>query len=320
MIADSVVNPRPAGAGSRSSVLVVGSLMMDLVIRAPRRPEPGETLFGDDFGMFLGGKGFNQAVAARRLGADVRMIGRVGDDDFGRQIRAALEREGIDARHVGIDPETGTGVAAPLIEPSGENSIVSVPRANMRLTPAYVEMAQSVFDGARITLLQLEVPVDASLTAARLARNAGALVLLNTAPAGDVPHELLGFAGIIVANESEAAMLTGVQVADVAGAVVAAERLRAGGATVIVTLGAGGVVVVGDDCREHVAAHRVTVRDTTGAGDAFCGALAVRLAETGDLRDAVRWANAAGACAVTVDGAEPSLPRRAAVEAQLGMQ
>lgn len=299
------------------ALVVVGSLMMDLVIRVPRRPGPGETVFGTGFGMFLGGKGFNQALSARRLGAHVALVGRVGDDDFGRALREALIREGVDAVGLVVDPETGTGVAAPVIEESGENSIISVPRANMCLTPADVERQGEAIAAADALLLQLEVPVEASLAAARRARAAGTTVLLNTAPAGQIADELLAAANLIVANEVEAAMLTGMGVESVAEAYAAAERLRRPGQIAIVTLGAQGAVAVSDRGRIHAPAHTVTVQDTTGAGDAFCGALAVRLAETGDLAEALRWANAAGGCAVTTLGAEPSLPRRQAVTALL---
>jgi ribokinase len=289
--------------------------MMDLVMRVARRPERGETVFGSEFGMFLGGKGFNQAVAARRLGAAVAMVGRVGDDDFGRRLRAALEREGVDAAGLVTDPEAGTGVAAPVIEANGENSIISVPRANMHLTPGDVEASAPAFEGARAVLLQLEVPVETSLAAARLGRRAGACVLLNTAPAAPVPEELLDAADLLVANEVEAAMLTGQAVGSVEGALAAAERLRRRrDQAAIVTLGGEGAVVVAEGLRLHAPAFPVPVRDTTGAGDAFCSALALRLAETDDLAEALRWANAAGACAVMTLGAEPSLPRREMVE------
>ena len=306
-----------AGDAPRSArVLVVGSLMMDLVFRVPRRPRPGETVFGSEFATYLGGKGFNQAVAARRLGAEVRMIGTIGDDDFGHRLRAALVREGIGVGGICTDAEAGTGVAAPLIEESGENSIVSVPRANMRLTAADVEAA--TFAETDVVLLQMEVPPETSLAAAQRARAEGARVLLNTAPAGDLPAALHTAADIVVANENEAALLTGLTVQTVEQAFAAAERLRrTTGQTAIITLGGQGAVAVGEGLREHQPAHTVAVRDTTGAGDAYCGALAVRLAETGDLREALVWANAAGALAVTVLGAEPSLPSRHALVALL---
>ncbi|MGE3600857.1 MAG: ribokinase, partial [Dehalococcoidia bacterium] len=295
-------------------IVVAGSLLLDLVVRTPRRPARGETVFGTVFGMFLGGKGFNQAVAAGRLGAVVAMIGRVGDDQFGRDLRDALVREGIDTTGLTVDPDTGTGVAIPIIDPSGDNSIISVPRANMRLTSADVGRAGATFAPAEAVLLQMEVPVEASLAAARAGQRCGARILLNTAPAGDVPRALLEAADVLIANESEAETLTGLTVATVAEAFAAAEHLRVRSTQVaVITLGPLGAVAVGPALRHHAPAHAVVVQDTTGAGDAFCAALAVGLTETEDVITALGWANAAGACAVTVLGAEPSLPRRQAV-------
>jgi ribokinase len=299
-------------------IIVAGSLMMDLVVRVPRRPRRGETVFGTGFDMFLGGKGFNQAIAARRMGANVTLIGRVGDDDFGRALTDALTREGIDAGGLVVDREAGTGVAVPLIDPTGDNSIISVPRANMRLTAADVEQAAAAFASAGAVLLQLETSTEASLAAAQLGRRHGAIVLLNTAPAGDVPTALLEAADILIANEIEAAALTGEPVTTVAQAIAAAERLRLRSEqTAIVTLGALGAIVAHAGRNDHVPAYPVDALDATGAGDAFCAALAVRLVETGDLDEALRWGNAAGACAVTRLGAEPSLPRRSSVGALL---
>jgi ribokinase len=303
---------------SAPAVAVSGSLMIDLVVRVPRRPRRGETVFGSEFGIFLGGKGFNQAVAARRLGATVAMIGRVGADDFGGRLRAALERERVDTRALVEDAEAGTGVALPMIDAQGDNSIVSVPRANLRLSPADIAAAAEQLDGCDALLLQMEVAVPATVAAARRARAAGARVLFNAAPQAPVPEELLEQAHVLVVNETEAEGLTGAAVPDVDAALVVAERLTAGGRRLaVVTLGARGAVLAGAGLREYLPAHVVSVRDSTGAGDAFCGALAVRLCERDDPRDALAWANAAGACAVTRDGAEPSLPERAAVLRQL---
>jgi len=205
----------------------------------------------------------------------------------------------------------------PVIEPSGENSIISVPRANMRLTPADVERCAATIAAADALLLQMEVPVAASL-AACAARRAQTRVLLNTAPAGAVPPKLLDAADIVIANESEAALLSGVAVHSVSDAFAAAERLRRrDDQAVIITLGAQGAVARAGEQRLHQPALPVVVRDTTGAGDAFCGALAVRFIERGDLAEALRWANAAGACAVTTLGAEPSLPSRERIIALL---
>ena len=307
-------SPHPLPA----SVLVVGSLIMDLVMRVPHHPAPGETVIGSDFGMFLGGKGFNQAVAARRMGARVAMIGRVGADGFGRSLRAALRREEIDVRGLRTDRETGTGVAAPLIDPAGQNSIVVVPRANWRLTPADVERMRARFQGVDCVLLQQEVPFPALAAAIRLARDAGARVLLNAAPARATPRELLAAVDVLIVNESEASLLMGQSVTNADSAFAAALALqRSSGQSVVITLGERGAAALTAGERIVLPAITVPAVDSTGAGDAFCGALAVRLGETGDLREALHWANAAGACAVMQLGAEPSLPRRADVLARL---
>jgi ribokinase len=301
-------------------VCVVGSFMIDVVMRVARRPRRGETLYAEACGVFLGGKGFNQAVAARRMGAAVAMVGRLGDDPFGRRIVAALAAEGIDAEGVIADPAEGTGLTTPLVEADGSNSIVVAPRANLRLTPTDVERAAGQIRAADVLLLQLEVPPEASAAAARIARAAGRRVVLNPAPALPLPDTLLQLADILTPNEVEAAMLTGLAVEGVEAAFAAAETLRARArpaAVVVVTLGALGAVARGPDLYLHTPAHAVTAVDTTAAGDAYNGALAVALAEGCPLPEALRWANAAGALAVTRLGAEPSLPRRADVAALL---
>lgn len=305
----------------RPRIAVVGSLITDLVIRAPRRPLPGETLIGYSLDVFLGGKGFNQAVAAARCGADVAMIGRVGADEFGDRFLEALAREGIRTDYVVRDPEQGTGVASPLVEDSGDNSIVQIPRANAALSPQDVEWAAPVLENCDVLLAQLEVPPAASLRAAQVARNAasaGVRFILNPAPARQDAADLIRLADILVPNEVEAMGLTGVIASGESaapGPAEAARRLREQGAPVVViTLGARGVLLATDAGEQHFPAHPVNVVDTTAAGDAFCGALAVALAEGRELADAVAFANAAGALAVTRLGAEPSLPRREEVE------
>jgi ribokinase len=298
-------------SGHSPSVCVTGSFMLDLVMRVSRRPERGATIFADDFGIFRGGKGFNQAVAARRMGARVAMIGRLGNDEFAGRFRAAFVAEGIDGSGVVVDDDEGTGVATPLIEADGNNSIVVAPRANMRLSPADVERAAPLINGADALLLQMEVPPETSEAAARIARRAGRLVILNPAPATPVPDSLFRLADLLTPNEVEAAALSGISIDGVAAAYTAAEALRARGAgTVIITLGALGAVAVGERLHLHSPAVPVPVVDTTAAGDAFNGALAVALAEGSELPRALVVANAAGACAVTRLGAEPSLPRR----------
>lgn len=300
-------------ADRQPRVVVVGSLNMDLVAWAPRRPARGESLRGSRFGMFLGGKGFNQAVAAARLGASVTMVGRVGGDSFGASLVDALKAEGVDARYVSRDPVVPTGTAMIVVEPDGANSIVVVLGANLTLEAHHVDAALEAIATADVLLLQLEVPQEASLHAARLARAAGGTVLLNPAPAPDQPlrPDLLRLADWLMPNEVEAAMLTGVS-----GDPLAAARalLSQGAGRVVVTLGPQGSLLVTPDVELRVPAFPVDSVDSTAAGDAFCGALAVALARGQSESDAVRMANAAGALAVTVAGAEPSLPKREAVE------
>jgi ribokinase len=300
-----------------AEVVVVGSFMGDLVIRAPRRPRPGETLVGHSLEQFFGGKGCNQAVAAARTGAGVAMVGRVGDDDHGRQFLALLAREGIDAAHVVVDPDEGTGIGAPVVEDSGDNSIVIVPRANRRLTEADVLAAASSIAAARVLLVQLEVPADASATAARIAREAGTVVVLNPAPAASL-DELAPFEGLVdvlVPNEGEAALLTGIDGDPLAAAKALQGRF---GTEVAVTLGErGSLVLYANGDHEELPAHVVDAVDTVGAGDAYCGSLGARLASGAEMRAAARYAGAAGALAVTRRGAEPSLPTAAEVAALL---
>lgn len=301
---------------SRVRVCVVGSLMCDMVLRLPRLPHRGETLPATDFGIFLGGKGFNQAIAARRMEASVALVGRVGRDDFGRRLRAALRDNGVDDTGVVDDPEQGTGVAIPLVEPDGANSILIAPRANMRLTPEDIEQARPKIEGADIVLLQLEVALEATEAAAHIARRAGRIVVFNPAPALPFSKTLLTQVDVCTPNEVEAAAIAGFPVTDADTALAAADAIRTLGCrSVVVTLGALGAAVLHGDVRRLLPAHRVDAVDTTAAGDAFNAALAVRLVESGDIERAAAWGNAAGACAVTRLGAEPSLPSRGAVEA-----
>jgi len=298
-----------------SDVCVVGSFMMDLVVRATRRPHAGETVIGSSFETFLGGKGFNQAVAAARSGASTAMVGTLGADDFGAQFRACLDREGIDASGVRATSEIGTGVGLPLVEDGGENSIVVVPRANHDLTPLGLRDMASVIEQSAIVLLQLELPVDVVVEAARIARRAGCTVVLNPAPAVSLLDAFSGLFDYVVPNMSEASQLTGVA-CDGEGAARAARAILAdtGARGVVLTLGSQGALVASDGTIDLLDGHTVECIDTVGAGDAFCGAVAARLASGADLASAVAYGNAAGALAVTTAGAEPSMPRRDDVE------
>lgn len=314
------------GLLEKSKVAVVGSFNMDLVFSAPRLPWPGETLSGTAFGMFIGGKGANQAVAAARAGAQVEMLGRLGRDTFGDNIAAVLEEEGIRLKHVVRDPEIGTGVAGIIVQPDGTNSIVVIPNANGRLSAKDVQKGRGVIASADVLLLQLEVPVEASLAAAKIAKSSGATVILNPAPAQDLPDELLRLVDILVPNETEAGHLAGagggasMPTSDDPTQLVRA-LLGRGVGTVVLTLGERGSWIMRSGVAEpvEVLPFSVDVVDTTAAGDAFCGALAVALAEGKSLPEAARFASAAGALACTRMGAGPSLPGRHEVERLLAL-
>lgn len=298
---------------SPNTVVVVGSLVVDLAARVERRPRPGETVTATEFGVFLGGKGFNQAVAAARSGAPARLIGKLGNDPFADWFAAALDREGIDRSGILVCDE-GTGIATPLIDAEGQNTIVVAPRANLALSAEDVAAQAAAIRGASVVLLQLETTVEAVRAAAHIAREAGVPVILNPAPAMPVTDDLLANCSILTPNENEAEALTGIAVDGDEAAWRAAESLsRCGPGTVIVTLGSRGVAVLHHGERRRLAAFPVQAIDSTGAGDAFNGALAARLAAGDSLWDAVRYANAAGALTVTALGAEPSLPRADAI-------
>jgi ribokinase len=297
-------------------IVVVGSINMDLVVRAARIPAPGETILGGAFDTFPGGKGANQAVCAARQGAAVAFVGRVGADAFGRQLVAGLQAEGVGIEKVGMDEAAATGVALIIVAGDGENSIVVVPGANGRLLPRHVEAAAAAFQGADVVLLQLEIPLETVRAAAGRARAAGACVVLNPAPAQALPPDLLAQVDVLVPNESETALLTGLPVSTLAQVEAAARSLLDyGTGDVVVTLGARGALLVGAErTAVHVPAFAVRTVDTTAAGDAFAGTLSVALAEAMPLPAAIRRACAAGALAATRLGAQPSLPMKADID------
>ncbi len=300
-----------------NSILVTGSMNMDLVVRSPRHPKPGETLLGGEFATFPGGKGANQAVAAARLGAPVAMIGRAGNDAFGDQLVATLASDLIDTTWIVRDDDTRTGVALITVADSGENTIVVAPGANGKVSPEQVRASAPAFDQARILLLQLEIPLPAVRQAIQQARERNIAVILNPAPVLPLTPELLAQVDYLIPNQSELTLLSGMDA--VSDPVRAAESLYDKGIRrVIVTLGSEGVLVIekGQEA-QRLPAYRVPVVDTTAAGDAFVGAFAVALAEGRSTIEAARWGNAAGALAVGRPGAQPSLPIRAEFDAFL---
>lgn len=298
-------------------VAVVGSINTDLVVFVPRLPTPGETVSGRDLLTGGGGKGANQAVAAARLGAHVRLLGRVGDDDFGRAAISNLVAAGIAADALLTTPGVPSGVALIFVAQGGQNMIALSPGANARLSAADVDGAWSRLRTAGVLLLQLEVPIEANLRAVELAKRDGVRVVLNPAPApGEpLPTALLEGADVVVPNEAEARSLTGVDVSDLDGAERAARRLREmGPRAAIVTLGERGALVHDGEVATHVPALDVEAVDATAAGDAFCGALGVALARGDSLLEAARFATTAAAFAVTLPGAQASMPTLADVE------
>ena len=292
-------------------VSVVGSFVYDLVAKAPRRPKTGETLIGESFGMFLGGKGANQAIASSRSGASVHMIGRLGKDLFGNQFLEKFSNEGINTDFVIIDDVNGTGIGMPLIDATGDNSIVLIPQANMALSVSDVNNAFEPIASSDVLILQLEVPIDASQRAAEIAKENNTMVLLNPAPAREIPDSFLRLVDVLIPNETETEILSGLKTTTDDQAIEAVRTLTSKGiSTVILTLGHRGALLLTDKIEKRVPGFAIETVDTTAAGDAFCGALATSLAQGSTIEDAIWVANAAGALAVTKIGAEPSLPKK----------
>jgi ribokinase len=281
-------------------VCVVGSANLDLVATAARAPAPGETVLGHSYAEHAGGKGLNQAVAAARSGANTAFVGALGADEAGARLQHVLESDGID--HAGVDILDGvpTGRALITVGDDGENSIVVVPGAN-------AEVVVGSIPDALVVLAQLEIPLDAVADAFRLARSSGATTVLNPAPAAELPDGLLSLTDIVIPNQHELSLLGGSEA-----------LLRRGPRAVIVTLGSEGAMWFSTTGSTEIPPLPVEPVDTTGAGDAFCGAFCARLAAGDPIGTALSWAAVAGALATTVAGAVPSLPHTAAIRAALG--
>lgn len=294
-------------------ILVVGSINMDMVVRTERHPQPGETVLGQNFKTFPGGKGANQAVAAARAGGRVKMIGRLGDDAFGDRLETELKNNGVDTTCIQRTANTASGVALITLDDQGQNTIVVASGANALLTPQDLRDYTPVFEGASVLLVQLETPLATVAKAMALAKLHGVKVVLNPAPAQPLPGSMLAHVDYLIPNEHELALITGMQIIS-----LASDSLHSlGTGAVIVTLGSSGVYISQPNHRTSLPAHVVPVVDTVAAGDAFVGTFAVALSEGKDLIEAAEWGNAAGALAVTREGAQPSLPNRAEIEAFL---
>jgi ribokinase len=298
---------------SRASVAVVGSLNIDIVVSVDHHPRPGETVIGGPLFRNQGGKGANQAVAAARLGQQVGMVGAVGDDDSGRELIEAMNREGVDATHIRVMEDEHSGTALIAVDSEGENTIVVSSGANALVSPADIDAAGPLLEQAAVTLLQLEIPLEAVEAAAGASDGT---VVLNPAPFRPLPASVLDRVDVLVPNAGELAALVGGREAgdDLDDVVEVAARIR-GPESVVVTLGARGALLVSGGSSHPVAAPRVEVVDTTAAGDCFCGALADALVRDLSFEAAVEWAVSCAALSTTRKGAQPSLPSRAEVEA-----
>lgn len=299
-------------------VVVVGSCNLDFIVEVPSLPVPGQTVLGKDVVCRPGGKGANQAVASRRLGANVVFVSATGADQFGVTLRDALSAEGIDLQRL-VTTHSPTGVALIVIDASATNQITVAAGANRRLAPRHLAGLGDLFEPAAVLLLQLEIPVSTCVVAANGAHAAGATVVLNAAPlAGDIDDDLkslLDVTDVLIVNENEAMSLGAGAPADIDGWLsFAASYSTSGPAAVIVTLGADGAVAAENGTAFAVPAFRIDAIDSTGAGDAFCGAVAAALAEKRPLREAVERGCAAGALATMAIGAQSALPRAADIE------
>ena len=293
-------------------ICVVGSCMIDLISRVPRLPKFGETMFGHSFHMGYGGKGANQAVMAAKLGAHVSMVTKLGRDVFGNGTLQNLQDQGINTQWVLFDDHLSSGVAPIFVDDSAQNFVVIVAGANSGLSPADVRAARDSILAAGTLICQLEVPIETTLEALRIAKSGGVRTILNPAPATTVPDEMLQLSDIVVPNETETELLTGMPAASPEQAEAAAHRLlQRGAGSVILTLGERGALFVSKGATESIPGVEVDAIDPTGAGDAFVGSLANFLGEGRPMRDAIRQANGVAALSVTRIGTQTSFPKRA---------
>lgn len=290
-------------------IVVLGSFMMDLVIRAKRAPEAGETVIGESFDRFPGGKGANQAVAAARLGGEVIMAGKLGNDLFGQEMLIAIQRENVDTKHILSVDKVSTGIGSVVLDQSGQNRIIVVPGANLSYTPSEVNQIESIIRQADMLIMQLEMDLSVVERAAQLAASHGVPLILNPAPARIISDDLLKNITYLTPNESELELLSDMKICNMKDTELAARNLlHRGVQCVIVTLAEKGALICNQDGFQHVEGYVVDPVDTVAAGDSFNGALAVQLVNGKSLSEAVLFANAVGALTVTREGAIPSLP------------
>ena len=293
-------------------IVVVGSLNMDLVVRVPHMPIPGETVLGNDFQNIPGGKGANQAVGAARMGARVTMIGKVGNDEFGKALTKNLANEGVGISHISVDEKEATGIAMITLDQNGQNSIVVASGANMALKPEDIRTAWKKISDIDVLVMPLEVSLECVEEAVRLATESSVKVILNPAPAQKLSDDLLKKVDVLVPNESETSLLTGLAVESIEDAKIAAKSLLEKGAgAIVLTLGSRGALLISENQPAIISTpYKVNVVDTTAAGDSFVAALSVGIVEGLPLENALRQATAAGALAVTKIGAQPGMPTK----------
>ena len=302
----------------KNRILVIGSSNTDMTVRSATLPKPGETVLGGDFRMGPGGKGANQAVAARLLGGEVTFVCKLGRDMFGEGASKHYESCGLDTSKI-LWSDKPSGVALITVDSKAENSIVVASGANADMTVTDIDSVADIIKSSGILLLQLEIPMDAVVHAAEIAYNAGVQVVLNPAPAAVLPAELLKCVSILIPNETEASAISGIDINNFETAAAAAERLKGMGVReVIITMGSRGSVVCDGDCT-FVPAVKVNAVDTTAAVDTFCGGVCVALSEGKDLLEAVKFATAASSIAVQRPGAQDSIPNRCEVDKLLNI-
>lgn len=299
------INMKPTG-----KILVIGSSNTDMTVKSPTIPRPGETVLGGEFKMGAGGKGANQAVAAKRLGGDVTFVCKVGNDIFGDNAIENYRKEGMDVSHV-LRSEKPSGVALILVDAEAENCISVASGANADLTPADIEANEELIRTSSILLLQNEIPIESVLKAAKIAHEAGAYVILNPAPACALPDEIFRYVDLMTPNQTESEFYTGIPVNDEESAQKAADALRAKGVKdIIMTMGSKGSMGFTAEDTFFTPSRKVDAVDTTAAGDTFCGGLSVALSEGKTLREAAEFATKASALTVQKMGAQESIPYR----------
>ncbi|WLD93840.1 ribokinase [Alkalihalobacillus sp. AL-G] len=291
------------------NILVIGSFMMDLVVRTPRAPQKGETIIGTHFSRYPGGKGANQAVSAARLGGDVTMVGMLGNDSFGDDILEELQINQINTKFILRDNTSSTGIGLVTVEEDGNNRIVIVPSANLNYRPTDLVNVESLIEKADILLVQLEMDISVTEEAISCAKQYGVPVILNPAPGRKLEDHLFEKVTYLTPNETEAELLTGIKINSIEDVKEAGNVLLSKGVeNVVITMADKGALIVNQLGSYHVPGYPVDIKDTVAAGDAFNGGLAIGVASGKSLKDAIHFANAVGALTVTKEGAIPSVP------------